>query len=954
MRHRLPIVVAVALLAAPATAVTVASGATETTTTSGTDGGSRGGTVTTPEAATTTAAPPASDPPAATPDAPATETTPAPPVTPPATNRPGAAQDPAAPVDPTRLEPDRPATREDSGDRRKDAAKPSPDAARKRADRRKRTHGGAAKDGTEAAGETPAADAAQALLDAPASGLSALSVARFRIPPFLLPIYQAAGVQYGIRWEILAAINEIETDYGRNLSVSTAGALGWMQFMPGTWAQYGVDATGDRTKDPYNPVDAIFAAARYLKAAGGEQDIRKAVFAYNHADWYVDDVMRRAASIASLPADVISSLTGLTLAQLPVYVAPEPDDATTKADDADPDRVVVAAGPDKQWAEVRGPADAPVVAVQDGTVTRRGTSPLLGKFVEIRDAYGNRYTYAGLGTLASEHLVPRRRASEKDQHEHEQRAAAKPAAEAPTAAVGASSPGIGPARPRVTSEPGGAAAAATAVRDDADAGLATPPVPVPTTIDPVAPTPTATTPTAPTAPPAAATTTSPTSAAPTTSTAPTATATATTTATTAETAATAPTATGPAAPTTLGSPSTTADGVAPVSLLQPFPPFPDASSLGATSDPAGLGVPLSPPIARALERVQQASAEAPAEATPAAASDGTIGAIDRYLVRAGGLRRADVQLRSLRVGSKVLAGTVLGRMAADGRTAADATATGTDGDGSTRSAAADGQRAAIRFAIRPAGDGAPRIDPRPIVEGWRLLDDAAVFGHPDDSALVADRGDEPDVGRLLLMSKDQLQRRVLANPSLTIYPDGLADIRSGVIDRRVLATMEYLTANGLKLSISSLKSGHSILSASGNVSAHSYGSAMDIAVVDGTPILGHQGAGSITDRTIRLLLRLQGTSKPNQIISLMTYPGTDNTLAMADHADHIHVGFPRAAGAGTVTLGRQVEAVLAPGQWDELVTRLGRIENPKVRRGVSAAALPAKQPRTAQADAKRR
>ena len=54
----------------------------------------------------------------------------------------------------------------------------------------------------------------------------------FRIPPFLLPIYQAAGIQYNVPWQVLAAINEIETDYGRNLSVSTAGAVGWMQFLP--------------------------------------------------------------------------------------------------------------------------------------------------------------------------------------------------------------------------------------------------------------------------------------------------------------------------------------------------------------------------------------------------------------------------------------------------------------------------------------------------------------------------------------------------------------------------------------------------------------------------------------------------------------------------------------------------------------------------------------------------
>ncbi|MEA2469933.1 MAG: hypothetical protein QOE38_932, partial [Thermoleophilaceae bacterium] len=75
------------------------------------------------------------------------------------------------------------------------------------------------------------------------TGVPNFVIQRFHVPPFLLSIYQAAGIQYGIRWEVLAAINEIETDYGRNLNVSSAGAVGWMQFMPQTWRRYGVDAT---------------------------------------------------------------------------------------------------------------------------------------------------------------------------------------------------------------------------------------------------------------------------------------------------------------------------------------------------------------------------------------------------------------------------------------------------------------------------------------------------------------------------------------------------------------------------------------------------------------------------------------------------------------------------------------------------------------------------------------
>src|SRR5213078_1817716 len=149
-------------------------------------------------------------------------------------------------------------------------------------------------------------------------GVPNFFIDKFRVPPFLLPIYQAAGIQYGIRWEVLAAINEIETDYGRNLNVSSAGAVGWMQFMPSTWRLYGVDANHDGQKDPFNPVDAIFAAARYLRAAGGDTDIRKAIFAYNHADWYVDSVLLRARVIGGLPANLVGSLTGLTQGRFPV------------------------------------------------------------------------------------------------------------------------------------------------------------------------------------------------------------------------------------------------------------------------------------------------------------------------------------------------------------------------------------------------------------------------------------------------------------------------------------------------------------------------------------------------------------------------------------------------------------------------------------------------------------
>jgi cell wall-associated NlpC family hydrolase len=102
-----------------------------------------------------------------------------------------------------------------------------------------------------------------------------------------------------VPWEVLAAINAIETDYGQNLNTSSAGAVGWMQFEPSTWAQYGMAVDGHSEPNPYDPRDAIFSAAKYLAAAGAREDVAKAVYSYNHAGWYVNEVMARAHAIAT-------------------------------------------------------------------------------------------------------------------------------------------------------------------------------------------------------------------------------------------------------------------------------------------------------------------------------------------------------------------------------------------------------------------------------------------------------------------------------------------------------------------------------------------------------------------------------------------------------------------------------------------------------------------------------
>jgi murein DD-endopeptidase MepM/ murein hydrolase activator NlpD len=117
----------------------------------------------------------------------------------------------------------------------------------------------------------------------------------------LLGLWQGAGAAYGVPWQVLAAINKVESNFGRNMGPSSAGAIGWMQFMPSTWLRWGWDYDGDGVADPWSAQDAIYSAARYLAAAGGASDISAAVYSYNHAGWYVNEVLSLAQVFGSSP-----------------------------------------------------------------------------------------------------------------------------------------------------------------------------------------------------------------------------------------------------------------------------------------------------------------------------------------------------------------------------------------------------------------------------------------------------------------------------------------------------------------------------------------------------------------------------------------------------------------------------------------------------------------------------
>ena len=131
----------------------------------------------------------------------------------------------------------------------------------------------------------------------------------------LRSLWLGAGAAYGIPWQVLAAINKIESNFGRNMGPSSAGAVGWMQFMPDTWLRWGTDGNGDGVADPWNPDDGVYSAARYLAAADGRTDISRAIFAYNHAQWYVDDVLRTAAMFGGVAnSDAVFELDRLGIA----------------------------------------------------------------------------------------------------------------------------------------------------------------------------------------------------------------------------------------------------------------------------------------------------------------------------------------------------------------------------------------------------------------------------------------------------------------------------------------------------------------------------------------------------------------------------------------------------------------------------------------------------------------
>jgi hypothetical protein len=617
----------------------------------------------------------------------------------------------------------------------------------------------------------------------------------FQIPPFLLPIYQAAGIEYDVPWQVLAAINEIETDYGRNLSISSAGAVGWMQFLPSTWRRWGVAATGNGIADPYNPVDAIFTAARYLQAAGAAHNLPGAIYAYNHAWWYVQSVLLRARLIGGIPSRLIGALSELVEGHFPIAARSAYADSAVLAQAGHPvhasNAALVVDPSQAVGTSIYSRAGAPVVAVNDGRVLAVGHNRD-GGYVVLQDQAGNVYIYSHLGQIQRSYPVVRPVRLDA------LRIARALSDRMPKGGLG------GPASAGVQRSSGPIALGVAPAAHGARAGGAT------------------------------------------------------------------------------------AHGAG----AQGAGRGPQGAGAGGRAQGAGSGVQVkerlfahpSLPGAYAAGGAQQLQAQQQIQNFSDYFADVLHLASDQYT------------LRPLRPGALVIGGTILGHL----------------GNGTPQSAPH------LYFQIRPAGKHSPLIDPKPILDGWRLLAETAIYRAADINPFIGADAKNPSIGQALLMSKQQLQERVLADPNVTYGACTGRLIQAGQLDRRILAAIEFLSLSGLSPTIQALPCGQQAGFGQGQAAT-----SIDITAINHIPVLRHQGQGSITDLAIRRLLTLQGALAPAQIISAMRYPGKPSTTSSPSYQNRVEISYSSVA----ESLG---SGILSPKQWTQLIDRISQIPEPTV------------------------
>ena len=373
---------------------------------------------------------------------------------------------------------------------------------------------------------------------------------------------------------------------------------------------------------------------------------------------------------------------------------------------------------------------SPVIAVNDGRIVKLGRGdPKLGNYVELQDATGNVYTYAGLGSVPAQYPVPK--PVKLSARQLAQELSAPVSVKAPKVSSPATA---GSQQAAATATPSQATKATTTTRaaKAAKAG----PISLPVTPAPTQPANTNT--------------------------------------------------------NTNTNTSTSSAGAA-------------NTATAASAETGAVSAPLAKE--RLFADPRRPASYAAGGKLQIQNTQSQISSFENYFSDVLHLNKNQYTLAPLKVGAVVVAGTILGRLAA----------------GTPKLASH------LLFMIRPAGAGAPQIDPKPILDGWKLLEATAVYRAAGVDPFFGPGAKNATIGQILLMSKTQLTNRVLTDPHLQIYACGRRDIQAGLIDRRILADIEFLSASSLYPTISGLDCGHTPTGQNGIDPAGATGNSMDIS-----------------------------------------------------------------------------------------------------------------------------
>ncbi|MHB1538876.1 MAG: hypothetical protein ACYCYN_10335, partial [Solirubrobacteraceae bacterium] len=271
-----------------------------------------------------------------------------------------------------------------------------------------------------------------------------------------------------------------------------------------------------------------------------------------------------------------------------------------------------------------------------------------------------------------------------------------------------------------------------------------------------------------------------------------------------------------------------------------------------------------------------------------------------------------VQLAALHAGARVIAGTVLGRLAS-------------------------GPAPHMLFQIKPAGVGSPLIDPKPVLDGWVQLEATGIFTAKGEDPFLAT---SPTAGQALFEPAGTLGQQILRDRAIALEGCERAAISRRRVARPALASIELLALSGLRPSVAHLGCD---VKAAGGLRGYRRGQAYDITAVNGRSIAAHAGRGGIADATERRLLALQGTLAPQQVAGPIAYPGVARAVTLPATRTLIHVSF--AAATNTTGHIASAHATIASAQltgqeWTALVERLAELPYAAVSTQRSSASVP--------------